>query len=134
MTWREKIEYYIENRPFVCKRCEKPEIRRSFNQNYCGSLEDKMSCKFIEQRIKKSKAELERRHRLGIRNSNAWTILRFKILKRDNFTCRYCGSKAPEVKLHVDHIIARYNGGTDDISNLITACVECNYGKGIIII
>lgn len=54
---------------------------------------------------------------------------RFAILERDNFTCQYCGRGAPEVKLHVDHIVAVARGGTDDESNLLTACRDCNFGK-----
>lgn len=54
---------------------------------------------------------------------------RFRILSRDNFTCRYCGRRAPEVVLQVDHIVARTKGGSDDDTNLITACFECNQGK-----
>lgn len=54
---------------------------------------------------------------------------RFAILKRDNFACRYCGAKAPDVKLHVDHVHPRSLGGTNDPSNLVTACEDCNMGK-----
>jgi 5-methylcytosine-specific restriction endonuclease McrA len=32
---------------------------------------------------------------------------RFRILNRDGFACRYCGRKAPDVMLQVDHIVAR---------------------------
>jgi 5-methylcytosine-specific restriction endonuclease McrA len=55
---------------------------------------------------------------------------RFAILKRDNFTCQYCGRKAPDVPLEVDHIIPKSYGGSDKRSNLITCCYECNIGKG----
>lgn len=55
--------------------------------------------------------------------------VRFEILRRDNFTCRYCGSKAPDVRLHVDHVIPRRHGGTDDLWNLTAACMECNIAK-----
>lgn len=55
--------------------------------------------------------------------------LRFEVLQRDNFTCRYCGRKAPEVKLHIDHVHPVAEGGTNDIDNLVTACQECNSGK-----
>lgn len=55
--------------------------------------------------------------------------LRFSILHRDNFTCRYCGRKPPAVELHVDHIIAVAKGGLNDPANLTTACTECNFGK-----
>lgn len=56
--------------------------------------------------------------------------LRFEIFKRDNFTCQYCGRKAPEVKLTIDHRDAQSAGGSDDITNLKTCCEDCNSGKG----
>ena len=55
---------------------------------------------------------------------------RFEIFKRDDFTCHYCGKKSPEVKISVDHLIAISNGGSDDNSNLVTACMGCNIAKG----
>lgn len=54
---------------------------------------------------------------------------RFEVFKRDSFTCQYCGAKAPDVILEVDHIIPVSKGGTDDILNLITSCRDCNRGK-----
>lgn len=54
---------------------------------------------------------------------------RFEIFKRDGFTCRYCGRRAPDVLLELDHIIPRAAGGTDDLENLITSCSDCNRGK-----
>lgn len=56
---------------------------------------------------------------------------RFEILRRDNFTCQYCGASAPDVRLHVDHFLASAHGGSSQASNLITACVACNLGKGV---
>lgn len=55
---------------------------------------------------------------------------RFEILRRDNFTCQYCGRKPPEVTLEVDHKVSVYNGGSNHPSNLITSCLDCNRGKG----
>lgn len=55
--------------------------------------------------------------------------LRFEILRRDNYTCRYCGDSPPDVKLTVDHVMPRALGGTDDPSNLVAACGPCNSGK-----
>lgn len=54
---------------------------------------------------------------------------RFRILKRDNFTCQYCGRKPPEVKLEIDHILPKSKNGGDDDSNLTTSCRQCNIGK-----
>lgn len=56
--------------------------------------------------------------------------IRFEVFKRDLFTCRYCGKKSPEAILEVDHVIPLSGGGTDDMDNLVTACYECNRGKG----
>lgn len=55
---------------------------------------------------------------------------RFEILKRDSFTCRYCGAKAPDVLLHIEHIQPVAKGGTNHYENLIAACEGCNRGKG----
>jgi hypothetical protein len=55
--------------------------------------------------------------------------VRFEVFKRDKFTCQYCGRSAPDVILHVDHIHPVSKGGGDDITNLITACIDCNLGK-----
>ena len=55
---------------------------------------------------------------------------RFEVFKRDSFTCQYCGRSAPEVILEVDHIEPVAKGGTNDAINLVTACRDCNRGKG----
>jgi hypothetical protein len=55
--------------------------------------------------------------------------LRFEVFKRDSFTCQYCSAKPPRVPLEVDHIIPVSKSGDNTISNLITACFDCNRGK-----
>jgi hypothetical protein len=55
---------------------------------------------------------------------------RFRVLVRDQFTCRYCGRSAPNVVLEVDHRKPRCQGGSDDQWNLVTACHDCNRSKG----
>lgn len=55
--------------------------------------------------------------------------LRMEVLKRDGFACRYCGAKAPDVRLHVDHVNPIARGGADDMLNFVTACSDCNAGK-----
>ena len=55
--------------------------------------------------------------------------LRFEILRRDGHTCRYCGMKAPDVALTVDHVIPVALGGGDEPNNLVAACTDCNNGK-----
>ena len=55
--------------------------------------------------------------------------VRFEVFKRDEFTCQYCGRNPPAVVLECDHVIAVASGGGDEITNLITACFDCNRGK-----
>ena len=55
--------------------------------------------------------------------------LRFEIFKRDDFTCRYCGQKTPNVVLEVDHVVPVCDDGTNDELNLVTSCWSCNRGK-----
>lgn len=55
--------------------------------------------------------------------------LRYEVLNRDDHTCRYCGGRAPEVQLTVDHVVPAALGGSNDPSNLVAACKGCNAGK-----
>lgn len=56
--------------------------------------------------------------------------LRFDVLKRDGFRCRYCGVSVDDgAVLHVDHVMPRDKGGPTTLDNLVTACIDCNLGK-----
>jgi hypothetical protein len=54
------------------------------------------------------------------------SALREMIMIRDGRTCQYCGKPAE----HIDHVIPRCQGGTDDPDNLVAACAFCNLSKG----
>ncbi len=56
--------------------------------------------------------------------------VRFEVLERDGFRCHYCGLSSDATQLHIDHIVAVANGGSNKHDNLITACIDCNLGKG----
>lgn len=55
--------------------------------------------------------------------------VRFEVFKRDGFRCVYCGADPSTGPLHVDHVEAVANGGTNEPDNLVTACEPCNLGK-----
>jgi hypothetical protein len=47
--------------------------------------------------------------------------------------CEYCllpQDVQPFATFHIEHIIARQHGGTDDLANLCLACARCNAAKG----
>ncbi len=51
-----------------------------------------------------------------------------EVLRRDNYTCQYCGQHVPY--LTVDHVIPRHLGGEHEWTNLVAACPHCNHRKG----
>ncbi len=61
--------------------------------------------------------------------ANVSRSVRFKVLERDGFTCRYCGAHGEGVVLHVDHVHPKSRGGVNAVENLVTACFDCNMGK-----
>lgn len=54
------------------------------------------------------------------------------VRERAGNCCEYC--RLPEsggtIAFHVDHIIPRKHGGSDDLDNLCLACYKCNAHKG----
>ena len=66
---------------------------------------------------------------------NRYLRLRFTILRRDEFTCQYCGRTPTDgAKLHIDHIQPESKGGDLSMDNLVTSCFECNEGKRDIVL
>lgn len=56
---------------------------------------------------------------------------RSNVLKRDNYTCQYCGLHTKNRNhLTLDHVYPRSKGGDSTWTNLTTACRECNMKKG----
>ncbi|MEA5572872.1 HNH endonuclease [Calothrix sp. UHCC 0171] len=51
------------------------------------------------------------------------------IFKRDRYQCQSCGKIEPETQLSIDHITPLALGGSNDMSNLHTLCLNCNQRK-----
>jgi 5-methylcytosine-specific restriction endonuclease McrA len=54
-------------------------------------------------------------------------VNRNRIMRRDNYSCVYCGSKK---NLTIDHLIPKSKGGGNSWDNLVTCCSPCNIKKG----
>jgi hypothetical protein len=55
------------------------------------------------------------------------------VRQRAGNRCEYCGRRqeeSPLATLHVEHIVPRKHGGSDDPENLALACPNCNAFKG----
>lgn len=65
------------------------------------------------------------------------TSLKKTILSKYNYTCQYCGKRHGDrvlntfnrVEVSVDHIIPTSKGGSNEESNLVCCCVQCNSRK-----
>jgi 5-methylcytosine-specific restriction endonuclease McrA len=51
------------------------------------------------------------------------------ILKRDAFTCQYCGRNGGE-RMTIDHVVPKSLGGRTVWENVVSCCRACNLRKG----
>ena len=55
------------------------------------------------------------------------------LFARDDYQCQFCGRRAPELKLREsltrDHLIPISRGGSNEWTNVVTACSSCNTRK-----
>ena len=62
------------------------------------------------------------------------TVIRELVRGRAGDRCEYCHLRQadlPYATFHVEHIVPRKHGGTDDATNLALACDRCNFSKGV---
>lgn len=56
---------------------------------------------------------------------------RLALYLRDGLACVYCGDGVEDgATLTLDHLTPNVKGGTNDASNLVTACHRCNTARG----
>jgi hypothetical protein len=57
--------------------------------------------------------------------------LRERVRKRAHDRCEYCRlhQDFADLRHHIEHIVARKHGGTDEATNLALACHRCNLSK-----
>ena len=55
---------------------------------------------------------------------------RRNVMKRDRYTCQYCGAQPDFEQLSVDHVVPRSRGGETGWGNCVTACDMCSARKG----
>ena len=98
-----------------CIMCGDLFISYSDKAKYCSSI-----CKAEYYKSKKIREDIYK------------DVTNYKIFKRDNFKCIYCGRSSIEdgVKLHLDHIRPKSKNGKDLIDNIVTSCEKCNVSKG----
>ena len=125
MMNRKRIKEIIPEK--ACEYCWDTFTPNRFNQKFCSK----------ECGIKNHNQKLAiiRDNAIIEGTSSKYLKLRFTVLRRDKFTCQYCGRTPQDgAKLQIDHIKPKSNNGEYAINNLITACFECNSGKRDVIL
>ena len=66
-----------------------------------------------------------------MKNTIVKDLKRLFVETRAELRCEYCRRPQPVtgITFHIDHIIPRAQGGTDDWGNLALSCPSCNYRK-----
>ena len=136
-----KFETNVFNKKFCSEQCRKKQLQTNYIKERENCKKECLVCKqeFVPTRVFKECCS-EDCNRLFKKNKSIfikretgyrWLLLRFKVLNRDNFKCKYCGRSSIEdnIKLHVDHILPISKDGLNELNNLVTACEDCNLGK-----
>ena len=64
--------------------------------------------------------------------------VRDALVERDGSSCHYCGKhlqtktrakRLPTNYCHIEHIVPREHGGTNELTNLVLSCKHCNTRK-----
>ena len=107
--------------PRPCKHPGCGQLVRD-GSGYCLAHQgDKVIGKFADRRRGS-------RHERGY--GSDWERTRKRILMRDKGLCQPCLRVGrPRPARQVDHIVPKFEGGTDDDDNLQSICKECHDGK-----
>jgi len=117
---------FAEDSPHKCQKCN-------------GTIDIGWSLKTWEASVvcqgcasvKPVKAIAQPRVELMIDEYDGPVATRWQLLERDGFRCVYCGGTPiyNAVVLQADHIVPLSKGGSNKMSNVVTACSDCNYAK-----
>jgi hypothetical protein len=90
-------------------------------------IEELLKAGFVERGPDQNIAVVSRRYEYYRLPAAEWAVLRSAVFERDRYTCTYCGARGQ--RLECDHIHPLSRGGSNDITNLTTACTDCNRSK-----
>lgn len=52
------------------------------------------------------------------------------LLRRDGDLCHFCRDALNSENISLDHVIPRARGGSNELTNLVLACKDCNNARG----
>lgn len=119
-----EIKHYLNNLYSNSKYSTEDRCR------HVNNWENNLSKKLNDRNIYTDKSKMILHNREKEERRKMTPQLRYKILYRDKYTCKYCGKLLIDEKFHIDHMLPVSRGGHTEESNLVAACVECNLSKG----
>lgn len=108
ITWRKAIELWWD---------DKVEIVTDYEDFQLKSVSITMNCPAVVRMLQYC----------GWRRKVKCT--RNNIMRRDKWTCQYCGIKPGTADLNLDHVVPRSRGGKTTWDNVVTSCIKCNSRK-----
>jgi 5-methylcytosine-specific restriction endonuclease McrA len=116
-----------------------PEVSKKKVADYCSRNREKLRLRSRAYYQKNRQSEIlraidgnrrrEARKRQTICNPVAIREWMKRIRELPFARCHWCGTKVSGNEIHFDHVVALSIGGTHEISNLCSACAECNHAK-----
>jgi hypothetical protein len=89
------------------------------------TMDEKVAMHAHIPRPRKVPEDIEHR-RTPREKKTSTTKIRQRLIERDGYSCWYCGHHMALDDRSIEHLLAKSNGGTDNIANLVLAHKECN--------
>lgn len=114
-----------EQRQILIEQRADPAYRRKMSERYMG------------EKSPNWKGGIKPEHSARLDRAE-WKRIRQQVYARDNWLCQDCGRKCKntadsrndgKAKIQAHHLIARRDGGTDDLENLVTLCMSCHHKR-----
>lgn len=113
------------------RRAADPERYRELDRAWRSRNPDKVRATVRRYAIRHPDVIAHRNARRRAREKNAsgsHTMRQWlHLVARFDARCAYCGERKPLTR---DHVIPLIEGGSDDIANIVPACLSCNSRKG----
>lgn len=119
---------YSRKGPYIirCIECGKGVESKAYNRQYC------------EEHIFNNGMQKQRNNNRRARiNGNGGTYTRKEIsdiFEQQEGFCHYCGKllyASFDSKIHIEHKVPIFRGGSNNIENIALSCATCNHKKGL---
>jgi 5-methylcytosine-specific restriction endonuclease McrA len=110
-----------------------PEQSRKLNtesRNRCKDTMRAYQLRWLRDHPDMKARQTARRRARKQNAEGSFTVQEWRTVKQaQDYRCKHCGRREPEIKLTVDHIVPLAQGGSNYISNIQALCRQCNSGK-----